>query len=149
MESLISFIFYQQTRSVVEHHLYNGQNYELQNPSNNNDSAAIQRYYVNNVSWQGATSSCDICMLQVDFIPIDHRYNYSNLHYKKTANTLPIANPENASINPYGGQYFIHKQPPCICFYSGPFIISLILNILFISPNRTDISKQNFRPNLE
>ena len=109
MESLISFIFYQQTRSVVEHHLYNGQNYELQNPSNNNDSAAIQRYYGNNVSWQGATSSCDICMLQVDFIPIEHQNINPGLHYKNTTDTLPSANPTNASYNPFPSKYSTYK----------------------------------------
>lgn len=109
MVSPISFIFYQQTRSVGEHNLYNGRNYELNDPFNNNDSSAIQRYYGNNVSWQGATSSCDICMLQVDFIPIDNQNHYSGFHHKNSTDTLPIANPTNTSYNPFLSKYPIHK----------------------------------------
>ena len=92
-----------------EHNLYNGRNYELNNPFNNNDSAAIHRYYGNNVSWQEATSSCDICMLQVDFIPIEHQNTYPGLHYKNTTDTLASANPTNASYNPFPRKYSIHK----------------------------------------
>ena len=89
--------------------MYHGQNYELNHPFNKNDSTAIQRYYGNNVSWQGATSSCDICMLQVDFIPIDHQKDYSGLHYANRTDTLPITNPTNASYNPFPSKYSTYK----------------------------------------
>ena len=123
-----SFIFHQQTRSVGEHYLYNGRNYELNNPLNNNDSAAIQRYYGNNVSWQGATSSCDICMLQVDFIPIEHQNVNPRLHYKNTTDTLPSANPTNASYNPFPSKYSTYK-PYNYRLYYRKYMKYLIYNI--------------------
>ena len=49
-------------------------------------------------------------MLQVDFIPIEHQNINPGLHYKNTTDTLPSANPTNASYNPFPSKYPIYKS---------------------------------------